>query len=153
MFLLNLALLDTIKTMGEKQLMTADEINAFGVEIVYKQLEKDGWKIETVDIEADLCSEPQIVAAKDGELAFFVIRTGMHPGRGRFDEGQDAFETLVRHAANHGASCYFASVGLANSTGTTDEEMAVPEKGVAFHVQFDGLVRMAFAPGSGEAQN
>ena len=132
--------------MEEQQLMSEHEIHAFGIEIVYKQLEKDGWAISAVDVDADLDSEPQIIAAKDGELAFFVIRTGMHPGRGRFEEGQEAFEKLVNHAAEHGASCYFASVGIANSTGTTDEEMAVPVKGVGYNVQFDGLVRMAFQP-------
>lgn len=129
--------------------MTPKDIHAFGIEIVYKQLEKDGWAISSVDVEADLSSEPQIVAAKDGELAFFVIRTGVYPGRGRFDEGQEAFNTLVRHAQAHGASCYYASVGIANSNGTTDEEMAVPVKGVAYNVQFDGLVRMALPDKAG----
>lgn len=133
--------------MAEQELMTSQDIHAFGVEIVFKQLEKDGWTIQSTDVEGDITSEPQIVAAKDGELAFFVIRTGMYPGRGRFEEGQEAFNTLVRHAAEHGASCYFASVGIANSNGTTDEEMAVPIKGVAYNVQFDGLIRMELPPG------
>ena len=70
----------------------------------------------------------------------------MHPGRGRI-EGEDIFQTLVRHANAHGASCYFASVGIANSTGKTEQEMTVPVKGVAYHVAFDGLVKMAF-PGN-----
>lgn len=129
--------------MADQELMTANEIHAFGVEIVFKQLEKDGWVIQSADVEADIRSEPQIVAQKDGELAFFVIRTGVYPGRGRFEEGQEAFNDLVRHASEHGASCYFASVGIANSNGTSDEEMAVPVKGVAFNVQFDGLIRMS----------
>lgn len=126
--------------------MTKEDIHAFGVEIVYKQLEKDGWRISSVDVEGDLRTQPQIVADKDGELAFFVIRTDIHPGRGRFEEGQDAFNGLVRHAKNHGASCYFASVGIANSEGESDEEMATPVKGVAYHVQFDGLIRMELPP-------
>lgn len=125
--------------------MTPDEIHAFGVEIVFKQLEKDGWIVQSADAGSDLGTEPQIVAEKDGELAFFVVRTGIYPGRGRFDERQDAFDALVKHAGEHGASCYFASVGIANSNGTTDEEMAVPVKGVAYNVQFDGLIRMTLA--------
>lgn len=132
--------------MDNLQLMTPQDIHAFGVEIVYKQLEKDGWVIESADVLADLHSEPQIVANKDGELAFFIVRTGMYPGRGRFDEGQDAFNKLVRHARAHGASCYYASVGIANSEGKTDEEMSVPVKGVGYNVQFDGLVRMELPP-------
>ena len=135
--------------MDERELMTKDDIHAFGVEIVYKQLEKDGWTIRSADVEADLATEPQIVAEKDGELAYFVIRTDIHPGRGRFEEGQESFNELVKHAKAHGASCYFASVGIANSEGETDEEMSTPVKGVAYHVQFDGLIRMELP----EAQN
>lgn len=126
--------------------MTPQDIHAFGVEIVYKQLEKDGWLIESADVLADLRSEPQIVAKKDGELAFFVVRTAVFPGRGRFEEGQEAFNTLVHHARTHGASCYYASVGIANSEGTTDDEMAIPVKGVGYNVQFDGLVKMELPP-------
>lgn len=126
--------------------MTPQDIHAFGVEIVYKQLEKDGWLIESADVLADLSSEPQIVAKKGGELAFFVIRTAVYPGRGRFNEGQEAFNTLVRHAQAHGASCYYASVGIANSEGTTDDDMSVPVKGVGYNVQFDGLVKMELPP-------
>jgi len=129
--------------MEETELMCAADIHAFGVEIVCKQLEKDGWTIEAADVEADVRTMPQIIGNKDGELAHFIVRAGIYPGRGRFEEGQEAFDDLVRHAASHGASCYFASVGIANSTGTTDEEMSVPVKGVAYHVQFDGLIRMA----------
>ena len=132
--------------MSEKELMTPAEIHGFGVEIVFKQLEKDGWVIESADVLADITSEPQIVAKKDGELAFFIVRTSLYPGRGRFDEGQEVFETLVRHANAHGASCYFASVGIANGEGTTEDEMSVPVKGVGYNVEFDGLVKMELPP-------
>lgn len=128
------------------ELMTPADVHAFGIEIVFKQLEKDGWNIEWADVETDIRSEPQIVANKDGELAFFIVRTDVYPKRGRFEEGQEAFDTLVRHAKAHGATCYFASVGIANSEGETDEEMSVPVKGVAFNVQFDGLIKMELAP-------
>lgn len=135
--------------MEEKRLMTDAEIHAFGVEIVYKQLEKDGWAIDSADVLADILTEPQLVAKKDGELAFFVVRTGIYPGRGRFEEGNDAFQTLVRHATAHGASCYFASVGIANSEGKTEQEMSVPIKGVGFNIEFDGLVKMELPPSEG----
>src|SRR5690606_30852630 len=110
----------TLIVMNERPLMTASEIHAFGVEIVTKQLEKDEWTIEYADGLADIHSEPQIAANKDGEQAFFVVRTAVYPARGRFDEGKEAFEKLVRHAKAHGASCYFASVGIANSEGSTE---------------------------------
>jgi hypothetical protein len=132
--------------MPSAQLMTTDEVHAFGIEIVCKQLEKDGWIIDSADVFADINSEPQIVAKKDGELAFFVVRTGLYPGRGKFSEGQEAFNALVQHAAAHGASCYYASVGIANSEGTNDEEMSIPVKGVGYNVEFDGLIKMEMPP-------
>ena len=127
--------------MEQKELMTEDDVHAFGVEIVYKQLLEAGWEIESADVLADRSSHPQIIANKDGETGFFIVRTAMYPGRGRI-EGEEVFRTLVEHAASHGASCYFASVGLANSEGKAEEEMAVPVKGVAYHVTFDGLLKM-----------
>jgi hypothetical protein len=134
--------------MSQRELMTKEDIHAFGVEIVYKQLEKDGWRMQSADVNADPRTEPQIIADKDGEFAFFIVRTDIHPRRGRFEEGQEAFNRLVRHARSHGASCYFASVGIANSEGESDEEMSTPVKGVAYHVQFDGLIRMELPPDS-----
>lgn len=130
--------------MIKRELMTETDVHAFGVEIVFKQLEEAGWTIESADVLAERENSPQIIANKDGEIGFFVVRTAMYPGRGRI-EGEEVFQTLVRHASAHGASCYFASVGIANSEGKTEEDMTVPFKGVAFHVAFDGLVKMEAA--------
>ncbi|CAN5182692.1 hypothetical protein BH20ACI2_BH20ACI2_28560 [soil metagenome] len=127
--------------MADRDLMTEEEVHAFGVEIVYKQLQEAGWQIESADVLADRSLHPQIIASKEGETGYFVVRTAIHPGRGRI-EGEDVFDHLVTLARNHGASCYFASVGIANSEGKTEEEMAVPVKGVAYHVAFDGLLKM-----------
>lgn len=127
-------------------MMTEAEIQAFGVEIVCRQLIEDGWMIASADGLADKLTEPQIVAQKSDEYAFFIVRTDVYPNRGRFDEGQEVFETLVRHARQHSASCYFASVGIANSEGKTEDEMSIPVKGVAYHVEFNGLVKMELAP-------
>lgn len=130
--------------------MTDADIQAFGVEIVFKQLEKDGWVVESAYPRSDLLTEPQIIANKDGELAFFIVRTAVYPLRGRFSEGQAVFEHLIQHAMAHGASCYFASVGIANSEGTTEAERSTPVKGVGYNVEFDGLVKMKLPP-RGEA--
>ncbi len=129
--------------MIEQELMTEADVHAFGIEIVFKQLQEAGWTIDSADVLAERETHPQIVAHKDGETGFFVVRTAMYPGRGRI-EGEAVFQTLLSHASAHGASCYFASVGIANSTGKTEEDMTIPIKGVAYHVAFDGLVKMAF---------
>lgn len=135
--------------MTEPELMTEADIHAFGVEIVCKQLEEAEWIIESADVFADRLTHPQIVAYKDGDPGFFVVRTAMYPDRGRI-EGEDTFQTLVKHANAHGASCFFASVSIANSEGKTEQEMSVPVKGVAYHVAFDGLVKMELPPTSVE---
>ncbi len=127
--------------MTEPELMTEADVHAFGVEIVYKQLIEAGWTVDSADVYANREEHPQIVANKDGEFAFFVVRTAIYPGRGRI-EGEEVFQHQVQLAKDHGASCYFASVGIANSEGKTEEEMTVPVKGVAYHVAFDGLVKM-----------
>ncbi len=135
--------------MDEQELMTEADVHAFGIEIVFKQLETDGWAIDSADMHADKRSEPQIVARKNGELAFFVVRTAVYPNRGRFEEGQKLFERLVRHAQAHAASCYFASVGIANAEGTTEDQMAMAIRGVGYNIQFDGLIKMELLPGEG----
>ncbi len=127
--------------MIEPELMIESDVHAFGVEIVYKQLIEAGWTIDSADVYANREEHPQIVARKDSETGFFVVRTAMHPGRGRI-ESEEVFSHQVQLAKDHGASCYFASVGIANSEGKTEEEMTVPVKGVAYHVAFDGLVKM-----------
>jgi len=135
--------------MTERELMTEEDVHAFGVEIVYKQLTEAGWTVESADVLSDREVNPQIIANRDGETAFFVVRTAIHPGRGRI-EGEEVFRTLVKHAADNGATCYFASVGIANSEGKTEEEMAVPVKGVAYHVAFDGLLKMELPAPNGK---
>jgi hypothetical protein len=127
--------------MPDREMMTETDIHAFGVEIVFGQLEEAGWAVESTDVLVDRESHPQIIANKDGEIGFFVVRTAMYPERGRI-EGEEVFQELVRHAKAHGASCYFASVSIANSEGKSEEEMSIPAKGVAYHVAFDGLVKM-----------
>lgn len=125
----------------DQNLMTEADIHAFGVEIVHNQLIEAGWMIESADVYADRTAMPQITAYKDGELGVFVVRTAVYPERGRI-EGEDVFRDLVSYANERGASCYFASVSIANSQGSTEEEMSVPIKGVAYHIAFDGLVKM-----------
>lgn len=132
--------------MDNEELMTPSDIHAFGVEIVCRQLIEDGWNIESADVYGDIHTEPQIVANKDGDRGFFVVRTDIHPRRGRFEEGDQAFLGLVQHAKDNGADCYYASVGIANSEGETDEEMSIPKKGVGYNVTFEGLIKMELPP-------
>jgi len=128
--------------MPDSDLLSYKEIHSFGIRFVFDRLAEDGWMIQSADPDADISSEPQIIASKDGDLAFFVVRTSMYPGRGRFDEGQLVYETLVRHAREHGADCYFAAVGISNAQATSEDEKSVPVRTAGYNVEFDGLVKM-----------
>lgn len=131
--------------MENVQLMSELDIHAFGIEIVSGQLEKGEWQISSIDALCEMTREPQIVGSLNGEQAMFVVRTAMYPERGRI-EGEEVFRHFATMARERGMSCYFASVSIANSKGETDEEMAIPVKGVAFNVAFDGLVKMELPP-------
>lgn len=126
----------------QKDLMTPADIHAFGVEIVCKQLVKDGWDVASAAPVRQDMPFPQIVARKDGETAFVIVRTDVFPNRGRFEGGQSVYNAFVEYALSQGASCYFASVGIANSEAATEAEMSVPVKGVGFNVEFNGIIRM-----------
>ena len=61
------ALAKNVKTMTDKQLMTADEIHDFGVEVVFDQLKKEGYEMQSVNTKVGI--NPQIVAKKGKELS------------------------------------------------------------------------------------
>ena len=125
-----------------KELMTAAEIHDFGIEIVFGYLREEGYEI--VEVNTDLAMHPQIVATKNGELKFIIVRTASYPSKGQIENDQEASQCFA-HADKRGATCYFASVGIANADGADDAEMAVPVKGAPFHVSFDGLVILTSA--------
>lgn len=121
------------------EVMTKAEIHDFGVEVVFGFLQKEGHEI--VGVNTDLSVHPQIVTKKDDLLAFITVRTECYPAKGMLDAASKAL--CIQRALEVGAVCYFASVGIANSSGTNDEEMSLPVKGAGFHVAFEGLERFA----------
>lgn len=115
--------------------MTRAEIHDFGVEVVFGFLQREGHEIVAVNTDPSI--NPQIVARKNGQLEFVVVRTACYPGKGELDAPSKA--NCIAHAEKSGAICYFASVGIANASGTTDAEMALPVKGAGYHVAFSGI--------------
>ena len=115
--------------------MTSAEIHDFGVEVVFGYLQKEGHEIVSVDTDPEM--NPQIVAKKDGQLEFIVVRTAVYPKKGALD--QQTKIKLIDHTLRAGAVCYFASVGIANASGTNDAEMSRAEKGAGFHIAYNGI--------------
>ena len=123
--------------MNNQEVMDEDDIHDFGINVVAEYSQKDGFEI--VSINKDRKYNPQIVAKKNGQLAFIVVRTACYPNKGSLDDAALRSQ-LISNADQHNAICYFASVGIANSEGQTDEEMGIPIKGGGYYVSFEGLL-------------
>lgn len=141
--------------MENKALMTREEIQDFGVQIVYEEMAKDGYEI--LGANPSLAMTPQIVARKNGRLCFVVVRTDVYPNKGTLAGDKELFYNL-EHAERNNAVCYFASVGICNAAAADagDENMmgeVVRDQG--FYVDFEGLQvmttieRMSAANGNG----
>ncbi len=123
--------------MVNHEVMTEDDIHDFGINIVAEHSQKDGFEI--VSIHKDRQYNPQIVARKDDQLAFIIVRTACYPNKGSIDDAA-LLDHLISHADQHNAICYFASVGISNSEGQTEEEMSIPIKGAGYYVSYEGLL-------------
>ena len=55
--------------------MTKADIHAFGIEIVYKQLEKDGWMLDSADVEE---VEVQFLYRQGETFVFMNNKTGAY---------------------------------------------------------------------------
>ena len=119
--------------------MTPNEIHDFGIEVVSGYLEKEGY--ELVAGNSKLGSNPQIVARRNGDLIYVIVRTACYPQKGVIESDAIALH-CIEWARSKGASCYFASVGIANAKAKDDAGMAVPTRGAGFYVAFNGLVIM-----------
>ncbi|AKC82254.1 hypothetical protein IMCC26134_04770 [Verrucomicrobia bacterium IMCC26134] len=122
--------------MKSAQIMSREEIHAFGIEVVAKQLIKEGIVVEGINTQIGL--DPQIRARKSGVLSFIVVRTACYPDKGMLDP--DVHFQMIEYADKHQAIPYFASVGIGNATGKSDKEMSIPIKGAGFYIAYNGLL-------------
>jgi len=136
--------------------LTREEIQDFGVQIVYEEMVRDGYEI--LGANPSLAMTPQIVARKNGRLCFVVVRTDVYPNKGRLSDDREVFYNL-EHAERNDALCYFASVGICNSAAAEagdEKAMGIPVREGGFYVDFDGLKvlttldRIVIANGNGQ---
>lgn len=57
--------------MNNQEVMNEDDIHDFGINVVAEYSQKDGFEI--VSINKDRKYNPQIVAKKNGQLAFIIV--------------------------------------------------------------------------------
>ncbi len=115
--------------------MNYEQLHFLGIKVVYKHMIDNGYEVLNVRKETDV--NPQILALKDGKRYLVVVRTARFPDMGVLLPHVAANVLELGHKNN--AVCLFASVGIANANGETDEEMAEPEVGGEFYINFKGL--------------
>lgn len=122
--------------MNEKQELNADEILLFGLRHTYGRLIKEGFEVLSVRPEPEI--DPQIVAKKDNQLYFIVVRTDIYPHQGEMPS-ISRIQQVRDHAKKHTAICKFVSIGLKNAEAKNDIEKSKLYKGGEFLVSYSGL--------------
>lgn len=113
-----------------------EALHFFGIRVVYKHLIDEGYEVLNVRREPGI--NPQILAKKNEVLYFIVVRTAAFPQMGILTP--DVASQVSLHALRHKAVCRFASVGVANALGKTDEEMGQPREDGEYYINFKGLL-------------
>jgi len=122
--------------MSKKQELSIDEINHFGLRYVYGQLIKEGYEVLNIRPEPDL--DPQILAKKEGQMIFIVVRTEVYPEVGDMPSIY-RIKQIRDHAEKHQALTKFVSMGIMNANAKTEEEKSILYKGGEFYVNYSGL--------------
>lgn len=97
------------KNVDPKDLLTKQEIHEFGIDIIYKYAQQEGF--EVVDGTTDLNQNPQLVLKKNGQLYFVMIKTSPADGT-HLTYDRDLAMQIFNSANPHNAKVLFAGVGL-----------------------------------------
>lgn len=113
-----------------------DELHFIGIKAVYTHLIDNGY--EVIAVRKELEVNPQILAKKDGEFQLVVVKTRRFPEMGILFP--HVASQVIYLAKQRGGKALFASVGVANGSGLTDEEMSKPMKNGEYYINFNGLL-------------
>jgi hypothetical protein len=119
-----------------KQLLNHQEIIDFGLRYVYGQLLNDGFEVLSVRPEPEV--DPQILAKKDNQLYFVIIRTEVYPEVGDLPS-ISRITQINEHAQKHKAQTKFVSLGILNANAKTEADKSKLYKGGEFYVNYSGL--------------
>ena len=114
--------------------LSGEELHELGIKWVYKHI-KDEFEVLSVNIEFE--KNPQIIARKDDNMYFIVVKTSTYPDLGSLSPM--AAEEIIKHADTHQAKILFAHVGVANANTKNEAEMAFPEKDSQYYINYTGL--------------
>lgn len=116
-------------------MMTSEELHFMGLKVVYKELKDKGYEVLQVRNEMDI--NPQILAKKENQFIFVIVKTAYYPHMGLLEPETAA--QVAKLAIKHKALCYFSSIGVANAKGETEEEMAKPVTGGEYYINYEGI--------------
>jgi hypothetical protein len=122
--------------MSRKETLSKEETKSFGLRYVYSQLVNDGFEVLSVRPEPDV--DPQMVAKKEEQLYFFVIRTEIYPEVGDLPS-ISIIKQIQEHARKHEAKAKFISLGIMNAGAKAESEKSMLYKGGEFYVNYSGI--------------
>jgi hypothetical protein len=97
------------QNVDPKNIMTEQEVHEFGIDVIYKYAQQEGYEI--VAGSTELNQHPQLVLKKNGQLYFVMVKTG--PGDGtHLTYDKDLALQVFNNAKPHNAKVLFAGVGL-----------------------------------------
>jgi len=97
------------QNVDPKNIMTEQEVHEFGIDVIYKYAQQEGYEI--VAGSTELNENPQLVLKKNGQIYFVMIKTG--PGDGtHLTYDKDLALQVFNNAKPHNAKVLFAGVGL-----------------------------------------
>ena len=122
--------------MSKKQELNPEEIIEFGLRHAYGKLVKEGFEVLSVMPESNM--DPQILAKKEEQLYFIIIRTEVYPNVGDLPS-ISRISQVNEHAKKHNAKTKFISLGILNANAKTEEEKSILYKGGEFYINYSGL--------------
>lgn len=118
------------------ELMNKEELHEFGIRLVLENdLLKNGYEI--LSLSSGLDEMPQIVAKKDGELAFIAVITTCYPEQAQLSKR--IASKLISFAKNKNGQAYFAPLILINADEKSRKEICCPVREGIFCVGYRGL--------------
>jgi len=116
--------------IDSKDVLTKEEIHKFGVDIIHRYAEENGFDVLNRD--TDIRQSPQLVLSKNNELFFVVIRTGSGDSQ-KLNLNQEVVDSINRRAVENG-TVLLARVGL-HCVGFGDTLV----RGEGYNIDFRGF--------------
>ncbi|MEN1784587.1 MAG: Na(+)-translocating NADH-quinone reductase subunit F [Bacteroidota bacterium] len=113
--------------------LTAQELHNLAMNLVGKELEKDGFEFMAVN--SKLQKNPQFVCLKDKDLHFVVVRHVAFPNDPKAYDNA-LMQKVKNHADKFEAKTYYAGVGLSNAADRSKEVLL----NAPYIVDYEGLI-------------